>query len=452
MEAIETRHPDRLVEQISGLAVHAMRGEVWEKALHYCRRVGEKGFDRGAYSESAMGYEQALEALRHLPERAGTALLAVELRQRLARDLTNQGQYQRSAALLDEAESLARQLDDQAPMRDVLAVMSYTRRQMGDFDGAMTAASRALEIAATIGDPVGQASASYRLGQVFSSLGDFGRAAELMRSNVEAPLDASDPVHVAIAINSRAWLGRLLASLGELAEGRSHGEEALRLAMVRQGPSPIIAHGCLGTLYLAQGDLEAAIRVLEAGLALCRGADEGAWSIDIAAALGEAYGRSGRLAEAFALLEEASSDALQRSALGQRGQLAGRLSAVYLLAGRLAEARQQARQALDLARQQKARGYEASALFAVAAVQAAEASPADVEQAETTYGEALALAESRGMRPLVAHCHLGLGKLYRRTANREQAHEHLTTATTMYREMDMQFWLKQAEAEMRQSA
>ena len=52
------------------------------------------------------------------------------------------------------------------------------------------------------------------------------------------------------------------------------------------------------------------------------------------------------------------------------------------------------------------------------------------------------------MRPLVAHCHLGLGKLSRRTGKREQAQEHLTTATTMYREMDMRFWLEQAEAGM----
>jgi hypothetical protein len=50
---------------------------------------------------------------------------------------------------------------------------------------------------------------------------------------------------------------------------------------------------------------------------------------------------------------------------------------------------------------------------------------------------------------LIAHCHLGLGKLYRCTGQREQAREHLTTATTMYREMDMRFWLEQAEAEIR---
>jgi hypothetical protein len=53
------------------------------------------------------------------------------------------------------------------------------------------------------------------------------------------------------------------------------------------------------------------------------------------------------------------------------------------------------------------------------------------------------------MRPLVAHCHLGLGKLYRRTGDRARATEHLATATAMYREMDMRFWLEKAEAEQK---
>ena len=56
------------------------------------------------------------------------------------------------------------------------------------------------------------------------------------------------------------------------------------------------------------------------------------------------------------------------------------------------------------------------------------------------------------MRPLGAHCHLGLGKLYRRTGQRQEAQEHLTTATTMYRQMDMRFWLEQAETEVRDLA
>jgi len=65
----------------------------------------------------------------------------------------------------------------------------------------------------------------------------------------------------------------------------------------------------------------------------------------------------------------------------------------------------------------------------------------DAERGEANYREAVAFAEPRGMRPLVADCHFGLGKLYRRTGKPEQARECLTTVTTMYGEMDMQFWL-----------
>jgi class 3 adenylate cyclase/tetratricopeptide (TPR) repeat protein len=449
IEAIEARSPDRLAEQTSGLAVHAIRGEVWKKALHYCRQVGSKAVDRRAYGDAATGYEQALEALRHLPESPDTAQLAVELRRLIATAMTNLGQYERSITLLDEAEALARELDDPVPMARVLGTMSWTRRDMGDLDRSMAAARRALDIAVKVGSPFQKAVASYRLAQAFSSIGDFREAAELMRTNVEAAFDASDPAALEISIDSRAWLALVLASLGGFADGRSHGEEAVRLAMVRQGPAPIIAHGCLGQLYLAQGDLEAAIRVLEPGLALGRAVNERAWSTGIAGALGEAYGRAGRLAEGLALLEEVVKDTFQRGALNQHRTLAGRISAVYLLAGRLAEARQHALQALDSARQQKARGQEAATLFTLGNVLADPSSP-NVQEAEKAYREALALAEPRGMRPLIAHCHLGLGKLYRRTGKGDEAGEHLTTATAMYREMDMRFWLEQAETGLKE--
>jgi hypothetical protein len=72
----------------------------------------------------------------------------------------------------------------------------------------------------------------------------------------------------------------------------------------------------------------------------------------------------------------------------------------------------------------------------------------DAESGETYYSKALALAEPRGMRPLVAHCHRGLGNLYGHLGKRQEAREHFTVATTMYREMAMGFWLEQTEAEM----
>ncbi len=72
----------------------------------------------------------------------------------------------------------------------------------------------------------------------------------------------------------------------------------------------------------------------------------------------------------------------------------------------------------------------------------------DAEGGEAHYRQALALAEPRGMRPLIAHCHFGLGKLYRRTGELTRAHEHFSIARTLYREMDMAYWLEQTEAEM----
>jgi hypothetical protein len=73
--------------------------------------------------------------------------------------------------------------------------------------------------------------------------------------------------------------------------------------------------------------------------------------------------------------------------------------------------------------------------------------PLDGATAEAHYEAAFALASELGMRPLIAHCHLGLGKLCRRTGKQQDAQEHLTTASTLYREMDMRFWLEQAEAD-----
>ena len=102
---------------------------------------------------------------------------------------------------------------------------------------------------------------------------------------------------------------------------------------------------------------------------------------------------------------------------------------------------------MNLSREHGQRGYEAWALRILGEVSACRDPP---EPGDGHYSGALALAEELGMRPLVAHCHFGLGKLYRRTGKREEAREHLTTAMKMYRAMDMRFWLEEAEAKMRQ--
>ena len=122
------------------------------------------------------------------------------------------------------------------------------------------------------------------------------------------------------------------------------------------------------------------------------------------------------------------------------------LGEAHLLMGRLPEAHALADRALEISCAHGERGHEAWARRLLGEI-ASHGDPPDLERAEGQHREALTLAEELGMRPLIAHCHLGLGKLYRRTGNREQAQEHLTTATTMYREMGMTYWLETAEAE-----
>jgi tetratricopeptide (TPR) repeat protein len=125
------------------------------------------------------------------------------------------------------------------------------------------------------------------------------------------------------------------------------------------------------------------------------------------------------------------------------------LSEAYLRAGQPAEARDLAERALGLARQRVQRNMEAHILYLLGAIDAETPRDGDRAAAEHHHTAAITLADELGMRPLVAHCHLGLGKLYRRTGQRYQPQEHLTTATTMYREMGMTYWLEKAEAELK---
>jgi tetratricopeptide (TPR) repeat protein len=213
---------------------------------------------------------------------------------------------------------------------------------------------------------------------------------------------------------------------------------------------PVSSGGVKTNVFMEVSYTQPAMRVLEHGLALCRASGNRSWLRTIAGGLGSASALQGRLTEGRALLEETSGAALRST--GARQNLAhwvAGLSEVCRLAGHGEEAGQHARQALDLARQRKERGNEALALHQLGVIHA-HADPPDVAQAEAHYQQALALAEELGMRPLVAHCHHGLGRLYHQTGHGEQARAALTIAITLYRAMDMTFWLPEAEAALAQ--
>jgi tetratricopeptide (TPR) repeat protein/MoxR-like ATPase len=458
VEVLEALVPERGAEEASGrspdqverLAHHALRGEVWDKAVTYYQQAGARAWDRAAFREAVASFEQALQALTHLPEDGDTRVLALELRLALAGALQTLGEYGRCRALLGEAEALARALDDRARLGRVMASIAGVLWITGDHDSAMAAGQQALALAAALGESALQAQASHTLGVAYHTIGNFGRAAELLRRSVEAADREAGTPNTDVRLRSQAWLARTLGALGAFAEGRRHGEEVLRLATLEgRGPTLLTAHECLGFLYLTQGDLEHAIRVYDQGLALCRASGNRTVLRGIAAGLGYASALQGRLAEGCTLLEEAISEGIRIGAMVNQPHRIAWLSEVYRLAGRGEEAWQHAGQALDLARQFKARGDEVHALHQLGVVHA-HADPPDVAQAEAHYQQALALAEELGMRPLQAHCHRGLGMLYATTGQHEQARTELSTAIEMYRAMDMTLWLPQVEAALAQ--
>ncbi|HSF02936.1 MAG TPA: tetratricopeptide repeat protein [Solirubrobacterales bacterium] len=228
------------------------------------------------------------------------------------------------------------------------------------------------------------------------------------------------------------------------------GEQGLRITGTADHQySRVFAWLGLGVLHLVKGDAHSAIAVLEPGLQLCEGLTLALWLPEMASLLGAAYVLQGRAVEALPLLERAVELASARGEMRGHSLRVANLSEGHLLAGRIDEARRLAELALRLSRDTKERGNEAWACRLLGEI-ASHRESREIEMAGEHYRQALDMAQELGMRPLLAHCHLGLGRLYRHTGKRQEAHGHLATAATMYREMAMTYWLQQTEAETRE--
>jgi len=453
--AIEAIAGDRMAEQVERLAHHALRGEQWDKALSYCQQASAKAVARAGYREALTYSEQALVVLTHLPEDRDRHAQRIDVHLALQACLWQVGEVPRMIHHLEQAKNLAMALGDQDRLGAVFLVTSFHLFLIGQQDRALEAGERALAIAKSRGDVSLELDTNLNLGRIYTSVGDYRRATDCLRWNLIAL--EGDGLRERFGerygedglttLQSRSWLGRCFAERGAFGDALALVEGVMQTAEQSKRPFTRVA-ACrdLGHVYLWKGDLDKAIPPLEHGLSICRAAPIPGLVPIVASLLGSAYVLAGRVAEALPLLELAVVQAASIGLMYGHSLWVSLLGEGYLLAGRLEEAHARAAEALEFARTHHERGYEAASLRLLGEIHAHREPPA-IESAEECYNRALALADELGMRPLAAHCHLGLGKLYRRTSQQEEAQEHLTTATTMYREMDMRFWLEQAEAE-----
>jgi class 3 adenylate cyclase/tetratricopeptide (TPR) repeat protein len=448
--ALEAHAGDGVPEQVEWLAHHALRGEVWDKALAYCRQAGEMATARSAHREAAVYFEQALGTLPHLPEERATHEQAIDLRLALRSVLLPSGDSARILEHLREAEALAVALDDRRRLGHISGFLAVHFRNIGAYDQAIASAQRALTLATDSGDAAVHTLANLYLGAIYSAQGDYRRAIDCLRQTVVSLHEERRPERFGQlnlpSVQSLAFLAMCHAELGTFAEGSALGEEGLRIAETVSHPSSLMwaAYG-LGLLSLYQGDLHKALPLLEQARSICQEADLPLFSPRVAAALGAAYTLSGRVADALALLTQARKQTSRPEMAGFQALCSLPLSEAHMLAGRLEEAHALAERTLALAAAHQERGNEAYALRILGEIMALH-QPSGHDQAEAFYRRALALAEELGMRPLVAHCHVGLGKLHASAGRRAEADAELIVARDLYQSMGMRFWMPQAEA------
>jgi DNA-binding SARP family transcriptional activator len=447
-KAIEEVYAENLEPHYAALGLHCSESEIWGKAATYLRQAGIQAGARSAYSEAAAFFTQALGALRRLPAARETIELTIDIRLDIRSALIPLSEWARMGEHVREAEGLARTLGDQHRLGRIANFMLNQCLLTGDYDGAVRFGQEALSIARTLGNRSIEVVATTNLGGTHSARGEFSDAAAFLERNVALEGDLRYERFGSAGIQS-AWsaahLAEVLSELGRFDDAIERAETSVQTAEEADNPFTLnFGLFALGRVHLRRGDLPRATRVLERGHDLCRTRQVVFWAAFVAAALGVAYALANRADEALPLVAGAVEEFRRRPNHFRPAVILLCAGMTYLSARRIDEAASHAREALALTRRLGARGSEAHALCLAGDV----ALRGGGEDAEGYYREALALAGELGMRPLVAHCHLGLGKLYRRTDKREQAHEHLTTATTMYREMDMRFWLEQVEAEL----
>ena len=442
---------DRIAEQIDRLGHHALRGELWEKAVTYLRRSGQRDAARSANRQAAAYFEQAIEALSHLPNDRHARALAIDIRLDLRNVLLPLDEIGAMFDHLLKAERLAISLEDRYRLGWVSAKLTACYFNDSRPAEAEVAGLRAMAIADERADLPLQVNAHFFLGLAYVYACRWRESIALLNWNVGRLTGAlaferfGEPGPPAVF--SRSYLLRALAEVGQFEEALSQGQEAVRLSESTDFPMCLAStlEG-LGFVHLWRGDLSEAIALLERSLQICE-----EWQFHLVlhavqAYLGYAYALAGRDAEAMPLLEaSAKVDRGLHPALRIR-----MLGEAHLLAGRPDQARRCVDLGLALATNGEEHGGRAWTLRLAAEIGSRQGLES-AGQAVAHYEKALVLAEELGMRPLQAHCHLGLGKVFGQIGRLDEARAELATAVAMLGEMGMTFWLPEAEAALAQA-
>ena len=445
-ETVESLHAADLAPHVAVLGQHYREGEVWDKAFNYLRQAGSRAYQHAAYRGAAAYFEQALGVFDQIPKDKRRTEDAIDVRLELRLPLVYLPGSDRINTLMAEASQMAKAAGDHARLARVLVFQAQHSWAVADYRRAIELIEQSVAILRSHGMEAPPEAARY-LGYVLVQTGEYrsGLAtldeAERQDSRFEGGFAGDPTLRESLIIMNKV---AALVELGRFEEALACVERGVRRAEEQNHHLALALNGySRGRIALAKGDAEAAIPILERSVTFCL---ETRYSVAFPVAaswLGAAYLRVGRTDEALRFLHDAV-----RAALPTHTFCSLVLAEAYLDAGCTDEAGPLAQRTVATARRIGERGTQAWGLRLLGEI-AARDEPRDLGEAGRYYREALALAAELDMRPLVAHCHLGLGTLHRSRDERELAHDHVATAAKMYAEMDMRSWLDRTEGALR---
>ncbi|MFQ5946438.1 MAG: AAA family ATPase, partial [Anaerolineae bacterium] len=313
VDAIERLYPDRLAERVDRLAHHALRGEVWDKAVDYLREAGAKVHARGALQESLDRYEQALELLPQLPASPENVRRAIDVRLDLYQPLFVLDRIPRLLKLLQEAEQYARQLKDEPRLGRVSWRMAMYSWIYGRYSSAIEYAQEALTIATAINDPELRVVATFILGVNYEPHGEYQTAIQHLSRIVEGPDADLARRRLGFAFGSPyivgcGWLAWCLAAVGDFARALVYAERGVQAADHSKQPlAQAAAYAWQAVVLAYRGEFAQALPWGERAVQLCE--TKGLLALLPAAnrLLGWALSWSGRPAEGLPYLERGAT-------------------------------------------------------------------------------------------------------------------------------------------------
>ena len=322
-EAIERLAPERVAEQAERLAHHALRGELWDKAVVYLRQAGATAYARGALREARDTYLLALELCPRLDPTPDNLGQSVDVRLDLDLMLLGLGELARIPQLHREADEIAAQLEDQPRRGRVASRMANHAWLQADYETAITLGRRAIDIAERSGNAVLRVNATHVLGMTLHAQGRYREVVSTLRPNVEGPDADIGRERLGFTIGPYVYAHGLmawsLAALGEFGAAGRHGAAGVRTADASHHRQAQGAARIYHAVALILGeDLQAALPVAEGAVSICESEGVLFWRAAAYSVLGWLLALNGRSAEGLPPL--ARGAALQAEA-GIRGNL-----------------------------------------------------------------------------------------------------------------------------------